>query len=197
MWARHSYTAARMMRLAQQVGATPAEIGAVAQSIMAFWRKDYDHRSLPYHTLHEIMDFTPHFGLAYNPLTRYEDMHAALDPLPALMLRLTAIANSANWNGKAKLNKGNKAPESIVAIRTELAGVNTNEDKLLAIKNLIRDKTGFSLLRTTKAREFYTILAKIPDSVNTYRNVGTALAVKTQIGTRLSVVLRELQAFNP
>ncbi|MFC5743216.1 DUF4157 domain-containing protein [Dyella tabacisoli] len=197
MWARHSYTAARMMRLAEQALADPAEIATVAQSIMAFWRKDYDHRSLPYHTMHEIMDFLPHFGVAYNPATRYADMHTAIDALPPLMVRLTAIANSANWNGRAKFNKGPVAPESIVAIRAELAGGNADVDKLLNIKNEIRDKTGFSLLRTTSARNFYTILAKIPDNVNLYLQAGTSATVKTGIAMRLSVVLRELQAFNP
>jgi hypothetical protein len=197
MWGRHSYTAARMMRLAQQAGATQDEVAAVAYAVMAFWRRDYDHRSIPYHTLHEIMDFTPHFGLAYNPATRYADAQAATEVLPALMARLNAIAASANWAGKARLNKGNKAPESIVAIRTELASAHTDVAKLLAIKNLIRNKTGFSLLRTTQAKNFYTILAKIPDNVNLYRQVGTAAGVNSAIAVQLRVVLRELQAFNP
>ncbi|KAF1687883.1 hypothetical protein B1992_00045 [Pseudoxanthomonas broegbernensis] len=197
MWARHSYTAARMMRLAEQAGATVPEITAVAYSIMSFWRKDYDHRSLPYHTMHEIMDFLPHFGGAYNPLTRYADMRTAIDPLPRLMPRLTAVVNSANWNGRAKFNKGSKAPESIVAIRGFLGGALTDVDKLLQIKNEIRDKTGWSLLRSTKARDLYTILAKIPDNVNVYQQGGTSAYENSRIAIRLSGVLRELQAFNP
>lgn len=197
MWARHSYTAARMMRLAQHAGATKAEISAVAQSIIAFWRKDYDHRSLPYHTLHEVLDFTPHFGLPYDPLRRYDDLADDLNPLPPLMIRLGAVANSANWNKKARLNWDDKAPESVVAIRTELASANTDIAKLLAIKNLIRDKTGFSLLRTTEARNFYTILAKIPDNVDRYNVVGTSTAVNSEIAFKLSLVVRELKRFNP
>ncbi|WP_267221313.1 DUF4157 domain-containing protein [Dyella silvae] len=204
MWARHSYTAARMMRLAEQANATQDEITAVAHSIMAFWRKDYDHRSLPYHTLHEIMDFREHFGVnlggaafAYNPLTRYDDMHTAIDSLPALMARLTVVANSANWNGRARLTRGNQAPTSIVAIRAELGTAHADGDKLLAIKNEIRDKTGISLLRTGKAQDFYTILEKIPDNVNLYQQAGTAAATKSQIAVRLSAILRELRAFTP
>ncbi len=197
MWARHSFTAARMMRLAEQAGANAAQVQAVAHATMAFWRKDYDHRDVPYHTMHEIMDFMPHFGGAYNPLTRYEDMHTAIDSLPPLMARLTVIATSANWNGRARFNRGNQAPESIVDIRNELASGNANVDKLLRIKNLIRDKTGFSLLRTATARNFYTILAGIPDNVNLYQQGGTSARVKSEIAIQLSVVLRGLRAFNP
>jgi len=204
MWARQSFTAARMMRLAEQAGATHDELTAVAYSIMAFWRKDYDHRSLPYHTLHEVMDFRPHFGTllagpayAYNPLNRYADARTFLDPLPLLMPQLTLVANSANWNNRARLHRNDAAPDSVIAIRTELGTAHANVDKLLAIKNEIRDKTGFSFTRTSQARRFYTILAQIPDNVNLYQVAGTSSAVNSQIATRLSLVLRELNAFNP
>jgi hypothetical protein len=203
MWARHSFTAARMMRLAEQAGATHEELTAAAYSITAFWRKDYDHRSLPYHTLHEVMDFRPHFGLLtgaaypYNPLTRYADARTFLDPLPRLMPRLTFVANSANWNNRARLHRNDAAPDSIIAIRAELGTAHTNVDKLLAIKNEIAGKTGFSLTRTSQARRFYTILAHIPDNVSLYQAAGTTSAVNSQIATRLSLVLRNLIAFNP
>lgn len=205
MWARQSFTAARMMRLAEQVGATHDELTATAYSIMAFWRKDYDHRAwLPYHTLHEVMDFRPHFGTllpgpayAYNPLNRYADARTFTDPLPRLMARLTTVANSANWNNRARLRWNDAAPDSVIAIRTELNTAHTDVAKLLAIKNEIRDKTGFSLTRTTAARRFYTILAQIPDNVNLYQGVGTTSAVNSQIAIMLSTVLRDLNAFNP
>jgi hypothetical protein len=205
MWARQSFTAARMMRLAEQAGATHDELTAVAYSITAFWRKDFDHRSrFPYHTLHEVMDFRPHFGTllpgpayAYNPLNRYADARTFLDPLPLLMPRLTAVATSANWNNRARLHRNDAAPDSVIAIRTELGTAHTNVDKLLAIKNEVRDKTGFSLTRTSQARRFYTILAQIPDNVNLYQVAGTTSAVNSQIATQLSLVLRDLNAFNP
>jgi hypothetical protein len=205
MWARQSFTAARMMRLAEQAGATHEELTATAYSIMAFWRKDYDHRArFPYHTLHEIMDFRPHFGNllpglahAYNPLTRYADARTFTDPLPRLMAQLTAVADSANWNTRARLHWNDEAPDSVIAIRTELGTAHTNVDKLLAIKNEIRNKTGFSVMRTSQARRFYTILAQIPDNVNLYQGVGTASAINSQISIRLSLVLRDLNAFNP
>lgn len=79
MWGRHSCTAARMMKLVQQVGAAPEQISAVAWSIMAFWRKDYDHRTIPYHTLHEIMDFLPDFGGTYDPLAPYNGLLSFVD----------------------------------------------------------------------------------------------------------------------
>jgi len=76
MYGRHSYSAARMMRIAQHAGATNDEIGSVAWAIMAFWRLNYDHRSIPYHTLHEVMDFTPDFGLAYDVDNRQAGLEA-------------------------------------------------------------------------------------------------------------------------
>jgi hypothetical protein len=66
MYGRHSFTAARMMLMVQNSGGTPTEISAMAWSIMSYWRLNYDHRSIPYHTLHEIMDFLPEFGGAYD-----------------------------------------------------------------------------------------------------------------------------------
>jgi len=71
MYGRHSFSAARMMGLAKQTGANLKEISAVAWAIMAFWRIHYDHTNIPYHTTHEIMDFTPAFGMEYDPLNRF------------------------------------------------------------------------------------------------------------------------------
>ncbi len=71
MYGRHSYSAARMMGLAKQTGATLQEISAVSWAIMAYWRIHYDHTNIPYHTTHEIMDFTPAFGLNYDPQNRF------------------------------------------------------------------------------------------------------------------------------
>ncbi|TAM98335.1 MAG: hypothetical protein EPN39_09310 [Chitinophagaceae bacterium] len=75
MYGRHSFTAARMMRMVQQSGGTPTEISAIAWSIMSYWRNNYDHRSIPYHTLHEIMDFLPEFGGTYD----VNNPHAGID----------------------------------------------------------------------------------------------------------------------
>ncbi len=66
MYGRHSFTAARMMRMVQQSGGSATEISAMAWSIMSYWRNNYDHRSIPYHTLHEIMDFLPEYGGIYD-----------------------------------------------------------------------------------------------------------------------------------
>ena len=198
MWARHSYTAARMMRLAQQAGADKAEVAAVGYAIVAFWRVHYDHTSLPYHTLHEVLDFAPHFGTPYNPLTRYQDVRHELDPLPPLMARLDAVINSANWDGKAYFNKGDKAPATIVAIRGVLAGVDTDGEKLDQIQPLVADKTGFNLIRSGKAATLYRILATLP--VNThdhYEDAGATRSQKERIAASLRVVLQGLKAFQP
>lgn len=71
MYGRHSYSAARMMGLAKKSGATEEEIASVGWAIMAYWRVCYDHTSLPYHTAHEIMDFSPAFDIEYNPERRF------------------------------------------------------------------------------------------------------------------------------
>jgi hypothetical protein len=198
MWARHSFTAARMMRLAQQAGADHAEVAAVGYAIVAFWRVHYDHRSLPYHTLHEVLDFAPHFGTPYNPQTRYQDVTDELEPLAPLMLRLNAVANSPNWNGKAYFNKGNKAPATVLAIQGVLAGGGTDGEKLDQIRPLVADKTGFNLIRSGKAATLYRILATLP--VNThdhYEDVGATRSQKERIAASLRVVLQGLKAFQP
>ena len=75
MYGRHSYTAARMMLIAQKSGGTQDEISALAWSTMAYWRLNYDHRSIPYHTLHEIMDLTPElFGINYDIDNRFKGL---------------------------------------------------------------------------------------------------------------------------
>jgi hypothetical protein len=66
MYGRHSGSAARLMRMVQQSGGTPTERSAMAWSIMSYWRLNYDHTNIPYHTLHEVMDFLPEFGGAYD-----------------------------------------------------------------------------------------------------------------------------------
>ncbi len=200
MWARHSYTAARMLAFTNQVGGTAPEMRAVADSTMAFWRKDFDHRSkFAYHTLHEIQDFTPDFGLgAYNPLTRYDDLHARLDVMAPLMVRLAAVAASVNWNTRAyRLRGPNVIPASIVAIRAELATAHSNVMKLIAIKNEIHDKVGVSLTRDTVTKNFYIILNRIPDNLHLYTGGATSRAVRSGIAVQLSRVLRELTAFVP
>jgi hypothetical protein len=198
MWARHSYTAARMMRLAQQAGADKAEVAAVGYAIVAFWRVHYDHTSLPYHTLHEVLDFAPHFGTPYNPQTRYQDVRNELDPLAPLMLRLNAVIGSPNWNGKAHFNKGNKAPATIVSIRGVLAGGNTDGEKLDQIRPLVANKTGFNLLRSGKAADLYRILALLPVNTHDHYEAGTATrSQKERIATSLRDVLQGLNAFQP
>jgi hypothetical protein len=196
MWARHSYTAARMMRLAQQAGADEAEVAAIGYAIVAFWRIHYDHTSLPYHTLHEVLDFVPHFGTPYNPQTRYQDVRNELDPLPPLMIRLNAIIGSTNWNGKARFNRGSKAPVTIVAMRNVLAGVDTDGEKLDQIKPLVADKTSFNLFRTGKAADLYRILALLPDNTHDHYEVGTR-SQKERIAASLRVVFQKLNAFQP
>jgi hypothetical protein len=199
MWARHSYTAARMMRLAQQAGADKAEVAAVGYAIVAFWRVHYDHTSLPYHTLHEVLDFAPHFGTPYNPPTRYQDVRNELDPLPPLMLRLNAVIGSPNWNGKAHFNKGNKAPATIRDIRLVLADVLTTEgEKLDLIRPLVANKTGFNLFRSDKAADLYRILALLPVNTHAHYEAGTATrSEKERIAALLRVVLQGLNAFQP
>ncbi|WHM40801.1 DUF4157 domain-containing protein [Streptomyces sp. BPTC-684] len=75
VWAGSSFTAARMLHLAQRVGGSLDELSAVAWGTFAFWRLDYDHTSrLAYHPLHEVMDIAQNFGIPYNLLDREKDL---------------------------------------------------------------------------------------------------------------------------
>lgn len=66
VWAGQSMTTVRMMKLAQWAGADGLENSALALSIFAYWRKDYDHRSeYAYHTLFEVLDVAKNFGVEY------------------------------------------------------------------------------------------------------------------------------------
>ncbi|GAB2909043.1 hypothetical protein [Rheinheimera gaetbuli] len=66
VWAGQSMTTVRMMKLAQWVGASNLENSALAMTIFAYWRKDYDHRSdFAYHTLFEVLDVAKNFGVTY------------------------------------------------------------------------------------------------------------------------------------
>ena len=96
MYGRHSLTSKAMANLTKYAAVERAkkedkdetisevqdeiknQIKAVAYSIMALWRVYYDHRSMPYHTLHEVMDVLSEFGIGYNPSGRYEQMEADL-----------------------------------------------------------------------------------------------------------------------
>ncbi|MDR1632943.1 MAG: DUF4157 domain-containing protein [Dysgonamonadaceae bacterium] len=73
VWAGQSMTTVRMMKLAQWVGASNLENSALALSIFAYWRKDYDHRSdFAYHTLFEVLDVAKNFGVFY---IMHKDLH--------------------------------------------------------------------------------------------------------------------------
>jgi hypothetical protein len=62
---------------------------ALAHSLFAFWRIDYDHSSnLAAHTLHETMDIASNFGVPYDPRDpgrefRYGDVEARQRELKA------------------------------------------------------------------------------------------------------------------
>ena len=104
--------------------------------------------------------------------------------------------NSGNWANKGThLFVPNGLPQSIASIRTELGSAHTPVDKLLAIRNEVHGKTGFSLNRRGVTQRFYRILAQIPANVNVFEAHGTAAAVNRTIALQLQTVRRELQAF--
>jgi hypothetical protein len=95
VWAGTSFTAMRMLNLAQHVRGSLEEISAVAWGVFAFWRLDYDHGvDLAYHTLHEVMDIAQNFGIPYNVLNREQDLdrHAP----GSARQRLTTDSNRAD-----------------------------------------------------------------------------------------------------
>ena len=201
MWARHSHTAASMLAFTRQVGGDAPQMWAVADATMAFWRKDFDHRSrFPYHTLHEIQDFTPDFGMGdYDPLTRYDTTHARLNVTPAMITRIRTIADSARWNDRGYKVKGpNTAPSSIRFIREEVRREKSDVMKLLAIKDEIHNKTGWSLMpRDDITKNFYILLNKVPANLHEYVASTTSRAARSALAVVLSGILRELNAFAP
>ncbi|NEQ80442.1 MAG: DUF4157 domain-containing protein [Moorea sp. SIO2I5] len=72
MYGRHSHSAERMMTMVKGAGGTTEEIETMAYAMISYWRLNYDHTSIPYHTLHEVMDFAPEFGIDYNPEERFK-----------------------------------------------------------------------------------------------------------------------------
>lgn len=76
VWASQSYTTARMLNMAQWAEADKLEKASLAWGIFAFWRNDYNHTSIAYHTLHEVMDVAAHYDVAYDPLDPYAAGHS-------------------------------------------------------------------------------------------------------------------------
>ncbi|MFE6904701.1 lonely Cys domain-containing protein [Streptomyces sp. NPDC057717] len=72
VWSGQSFTAMRMFRLADWVGASRYEVGAVAWGIFTFWRLHFNHTTeFAYHTLHEVLDIAQNFGVSYSLFDRY------------------------------------------------------------------------------------------------------------------------------
>lgn len=80
IWAGQSMTTVRMMKLAQWAGANNYENAALALSIFAYWRKDYDHTAdFAYHTLFEVMDVAKNFGVQYKMLNNNRQLIPLID----------------------------------------------------------------------------------------------------------------------
>lgn len=68
IWSGTSFTVARTLKLAEWGDMTERDFTALAHSLFAFWRVDYDHsHRLAPHTLHETMDIALNFGARYDP----------------------------------------------------------------------------------------------------------------------------------
>lgn len=66
LWSGHSMTVVRMLNTARWANADKAEMTALAQGLMAFWRLSHKpHYPFSYHTLHETMDMAKNFGVNY------------------------------------------------------------------------------------------------------------------------------------
>ncbi|WP_299009014.1 hypothetical protein [uncultured Shewanella sp.] len=66
LWSGHSTSVVKMLKLARWAGGRQAELTALSQALMAFFRVEY-HAACPYpfHTLHEVMDMARSFGVNY------------------------------------------------------------------------------------------------------------------------------------
>lgn len=105
MYGRHSYTAARMISVAQKTGATKEQMSAVAWATMSYWRLNYDHTSIPYHTLHEIMDFLPSYGIDYDPMNAEQGKEVFSDENFIETLKRDAKLNMTDRDFQKFINK--------------------------------------------------------------------------------------------
>jgi hypothetical protein len=146
VWAGQSYTAMRMFKLAEWVGGSKHEIGAVAYGIFAFWRLDYDHTTqLAYHTLHEVLDIAQNFGISYTVndqtatlsmvswMVAYREATSLAEVLRSGMLPPSARNTGLSWN-----------PDRLRALGVELDGFRRavdlapdNSHRVLAIASLL------------------------------------------------------------
>ena len=193
MWARHSFTAARMMHLSKEVGGDKGEISAVAWSIMAFWRKHYDHRQIPYHTLHEVMDFAPAFGVDYDPLHPADNL-AQQNVITQLVNAIGIKTDLGAWSTHAQ-GLFSRRPEGVDLIRTEAKSGNTEKNKLVRIQELAANRIWPAEGRTAKAIEFYNLLNEIPINLNIYELAATPAATNLLIKNTLLDIFRRVKNF--
>lgn len=137
VWASQSYTTARMLKLAEWAKATGEEKKHLAQAIVAFWRREYDHTSIAYHTLHEVMDVAHHFGVPYHPLDPFSSLSdAQFDKVVAAAFRylkrlVTAVAE---LHGRmAKLTPAVEGLDDLERIAKEVIGWTTEKEADLAV----------------------------------------------------------------
>jgi hypothetical protein len=72
VWSGQSFSAMRAFKLAEWVGGSTYEIGAVAWGLFSFWRLNFDHTTqFAYHTLHETLDIAQNFGVSYSMTHQY------------------------------------------------------------------------------------------------------------------------------
>ncbi|WP_298769928.1 hypothetical protein [uncultured Shewanella sp.] len=66
LWSGHSTSVVRALKLARWAGGRQAELTALSQAIIAFFRVEY-HSDCPYpfHTMHEVMDMAQNFDVKY------------------------------------------------------------------------------------------------------------------------------------
>ena len=193
MWARHSFTAARMMQMVKEAGGDKGEISSVAWSIMAFWRQNYDHRQIPYHTLHEIMDFTPAFGLEYDPLNReagLNEQNISKQLVDTIILKTSLDT----WKDEIE-GFFNKRPVGVGLIKTEASSGHTPNAKLVNIKAIVAPLAGAPDAYSPKTQVFYHLLNVIPANINLHNAVGTLPATNAAIEATLLAVFTALKNF--
>jgi hypothetical protein len=121
MWSGQSATTSNMLAMALSLcDASIAELHAVALSIFAFWRLDYDHKELSPHTLHEVMDVANNYSVPYNPA---HGPDSTLIDLTILTRLENCFVKQKELEERAAKIKAVDMAEELAKIRIELTSI--------------------------------------------------------------------------
>lgn len=158
MYGRHSGSAARMMAIARRDGGRAEEVSAVGWAIMSYWRRNYDHTSIPYHTTHEIMDFAPDFDVDYNPDDRFAGLSKFTDASFIATLQRYILASPADRDVAKLITKD--TPFNIAKFFLANKALWSNASVMNFLKTTALPQVEFEQLPPPQLREFFNFNAE-------------------------------------